>query len=112
MKFLMAATVVAGLFTAAPAFADLELANKKGCMACHKEDAKHLGPSYKEVAAKYKGDAAAVDTLANVVMKGSSAKGAASGEWMKAGKAMTPMMPPNNVTAEEAKKLVQWVLAH
>ena len=44
---------------AAPALANLELATKSGCTACHAVDKKVVGPAYKEVAAKYKGDAKA-----------------------------------------------------
>jgi cytochrome c len=68
-------------------------------MACHQIDKKVVGPAYKEVAAKYKGDAKAPAMLAEKVIKGGS------GAW-----GATPM-PPNNVTPDEAKKLVAWVLA-
>ncbi len=46
-------------FTAAPAMASLELATKSACTACHAVDKKLVGPSYKDVAAKYKGNAKA-----------------------------------------------------
>ena len=47
--------------TAAPAAADVDaLLQKSGCLACHAVDKKVLGPSYKEVAAKYAGDKNAV----------------------------------------------------
>lgn len=79
--------------------ADEALAKAKGCMACHKVDGKLVGPSYKEVSAKYKGDAKAPAMLAGKVKAGGK------GTW-----GQVPM-PPNNVTEDEAKKLVAWVLS-
>lgn len=91
---LIAAALVAG-----PAFASQELAQKKNCMACHAVDKKLVGPAYKDVAAKYKGDAKAPAMLAAKVKAGGK------GTW-----GQIPM-PPNNVTEDEAKKLVAWVLS-
>ena len=88
-----------GLGVSGQALADEALAKAKNCMSCHAIDKKLVGPAYKDVAAKYKGDAGAVDKLATKVKTGG--KGAC-GE--------IPM-PPNNVTPEEAKKLVTWVLS-
>ncbi|MCZ6797305.1 MAG: cytochrome C biogenesis protein CcsA, partial [Gammaproteobacteria bacterium] len=44
--------------------ADEALARSKNCLACHGIDNKIVGPAFKDVAAKYKGDASAVATLA------------------------------------------------
>ena len=44
--------------------------NKAGCMACHQKDKKLVGPSFKDIAAKYKGQADAVAKLADKVRKG------------------------------------------
>lgn len=87
------------LSAATPAMADLALATSKNCMACHAIDKKVVGPAYKDVAAKYKGDKTAVDKLAAKVIKGGS------GVW-------GPMpMPPNaQVNEADAKKLVTWIL--
>ena len=60
------------LLSAVPAFADLALATSKNCMACHAVDKKLVGPAYKDVAAKYKGDKTAVDKLATKIIKGGS----------------------------------------
>ena len=60
------------LTVAAPAMADLALATSKNCMACHATDKKLVGPSYKDVAAKYAGQKDAVDQLAVKIIKGSS----------------------------------------
>jgi cytochrome c len=83
---------------AGPALADLALAQSKNCMACHAVDKKMVGPSYKDVAAKYAGQKDAADKLAAKIQKGGS------GVW-----GSIPM-PPNNVTEAEAKKLAAWVL--
>ena len=84
---------------AAPAFANVELATKKNCMACHAVDKKLVGPSYKEVSAKYAGQKDAVDKLTQKVLKGGS------GVW-----GAVPMPANAQVTPEEAKQLVEWVL--
>mgnify|MGYP006387790535 FL=1 len=84
---------------AGQAMADEALAKAKNCMACHAIDKKIVGPAYKDVAAKYKGDAGAVDKLASKVKAGGK------GVWGEI------PMPPNNVTPDEAKKLVTWILS-
>ncbi len=95
----VAVMAAAGIVMAGQAQADEALAKAKGCMACHAIDKKLVGPAYKEVAAKYKGDAKAPAMLAAKVKAGGK------GTW-----GAVPM-PPNNVTEEEAKKLVAWVLS-
>lgn len=99
MKAIIVAVMAAGVVMAGQVQADEALAKAKNCMACHQIDKKVVGPSYKDVAAKYKGDAKAPAMLAEKVIKGGS------GTW-----GPTPM-PPNGVTPDEAKKLVAWVLA-
>jgi len=81
------------------AMADEALVKAKGCTACHANDKKLVGPAYKEVAKKYKGDAGAAAKLAEKVVKGGS------GVW-----GPVPM-PPNKVTDDEAKKMVAYILA-
>ena len=72
MKTLMLAAAVA-LF-AAPAWSATpdEAMNKAGCMACHNKDKKLVGPSFKDIAAKYKGQPDAVAKLSEKVRKGGS----------------------------------------
>jgi len=93
---LIAATLAV---TTLPAFAQLELAQKKNCMACHSVDKKVVGPAYKEVAAKYAGQKDAVDKLAEKVLKGGT------GAW-----GQIPMPANPQVTDAEAKQLVTWIL--
>jgi cytochrome c len=80
-------------------FASQQLAQQKGCMACHATNAKKVGPSYADVAKKYAGKSDAVDYLAGKIKKGGA------GVW-----GSVPM-PPQNVTDAEAKQLAQWILS-
>ena len=93
-------TLAATLAFAAPAMADLALATSKNCMACHAVDKKIVGPAYKDVAAKYKGDKTAADKLAAKIMKGGS------GVW-----GAIPMPANPQVNEAEAKKLAAWILS-
>ncbi len=98
---LVAAALAAGL--AGPAAASQDLAQKKSCMACHATDKKLVGPSYKEVAAKYTGQKDAVTELAERIQKGSVP---GKGNW-----GAIPMPANPQVSAAEAKQLATWVLS-
>lgn len=97
------AEVAAPAAEAAPAAAaggdQLALATTSGCMACHQVEVKVVGPSYKEVAAKYKGDAAALDMLVEKVITGGS------GTW-----GQIPMPPNGHVPEESIRAIVSWLL--
>ena len=67
---LVAALAIAGAWSALPAQASQQLATKSGCFACHTPDRKLVGPSYKEIAAKYKGQTDVVPKLMDKVRKG------------------------------------------
>jgi cytochrome c len=82
-----------------PALASADLAQKKNCMACHATDKKLIGPSYKDVAAKYAGQKDAADKLAQKIVKGGS------GVW-----GAVPMPANPQVSEAEAKQLAAWVL--
>ena len=96
--FILAALGAAALAT--PAMANLELAQKNACTACHAVDKKLVGPAYKDVAAKYKGDAKAQAALEQKVKKGGV------GVW-----GQVPMPPNANVKDEDVKALVKWILS-
>lgn len=101
MKYIVTAAVAMGLMLGAGiASADQALAQAKGCMGCHKIDGKGVGPAYREVAKKYKGDAKAEEHLIQVVKKGGK------GVW-----GPVPMPPHPQVSDAEAKALVSWVLS-
>jgi cytochrome c len=100
MKPLFALAALAAVTLSSPAFANLELAQKKNCLACHAVDKKLVGPAYQEVAKKYAGDKSAEAKLIEKVMKGGA------GAW-----GPVPMPANPQVSAEEAKTLVKWVLS-
>ena len=83
-----------------PAAADLALATAKNCMSCHHIDKKVVGPAYKDVADKYRGDKSAPARLESKIMEGGG------GVW---GVVKMPSNP--QVNEAEAKKLVAWVLS-
>jgi cytochrome c len=99
MKKLLALALLAGLFSTA-AHAQLALAQQKNCLACHNVEKKVIGPAYKDVAAKYAGDAAAEDRLAKKVREGGV------GVWGK-----VPMPANPKVSDDEAHALVKWILS-
>jgi cytochrome c len=98
MKSLLIATAaVALVLSAGVARADEALAKEKGCLMCHAIDKKKMGPAYKDVAAKYKGDAGAEAKLAAEVSAGA---GTASGGH-----------PKTKANEAEVKTLIHWVLS-
>lgn len=97
MKIILAG-IVCGAFVATPVLADEALAKKHNCTACHAIDKKLVGPAYKDVAAKYKGQNVAAK-LEDKVKKGGS------GVW-----GPIPMPPNAAVPDADIKRLVDWVL--
>lgn len=83
------------------AHASAEMAKNKNCIACHAVDKKLVGPSFKDIAAKYASDKDAVARLTKKVREGGS------GVW-----GQVPMPPNPQVSAEETEALVKWVLSH
>ena len=96
-----AAALFISMLFAGPARADdaAALATKYNCQTCHSVDKKIVGPSFKEVAAKYADDSGAVAKLEQKIKAGGS------GVWGEI------PMPPNNVPEEDLKALVEWILA-
>lgn len=97
-KMLFAALAIGAL--AAPAFANLQLAQKNNCTACHAVDKKVVGPAYKDVAKKYAGDKTAEAKLIAKVKAGGA------GVW-----GAVPMPPNAQVSDADVKTLVKWVLS-
>lgn len=101
MKFAaLALTIAAGAVVSLPAQASEELAKKYMCLTCHTVDKKLVGPSYQDVAAKYKGDKGAEAKLVDKVKKGGV------GVW-----GQIPMPPNDKVPDADLKALVKWVLS-
>ena len=102
MKKIAALLAATTLMAAGAAVADEleDMMKKNGCNACHSEDKKIIGPSYKDVSAKYKGDATAVAKLSEKVKKGGS------GVW-----GPVPMPPNTQAKDADIKKMVELILA-
>jgi cytochrome c len=83
---------------AASAYASPELATKSKCMTCHDVAKKKMGPSFKDISTKYKGQAGAEAMLADGIVKGSK------GKWGKI------PMPPQKVAPADAQTLAKWML--
>jgi cytochrome c len=98
MKLFLAALGAAGALLAMPAKADEALAKKHNCLACHQVDKKVVGPAYKEIAKKYKGQNVAAKLMEKVKKGGSGAWGP------------IPMPPNAAVPDADVKKLVDWIL--
>ena len=96
------AVLVAGLLAAGGAHAqDAEaLLKKYGCVACHANDKKVIGPAYNEVSLKYKGQA---DAPAKLVAK---VKAGGLGVW-----GQIPMPPNANVPEPELQAMIGYILA-
>lgn len=99
MKALTAILTAAAILSAGPALADEALAKKNLCMSCHSVDKKMMGPSFKEIAAKHKGDKAAEAKLVQAINNGS-----------KGVYGQIPM-PAQAKAAADAPALAKWILS-
>jgi len=97
-------TSVTKTTVAKPSAADLvvgkQALSKSDCLACHKEDAKLVGPAYKEVAAKYPATEANYEMLTKKIIAGGS------GNW-----GQVPMSPHPQLASADVKKMVQYILS-
>jgi len=100
MKAPHALALLAALVATQGVWASPELAQQKTCMACHAADRKIVGPSYKDVAARYAGQPQAAALLAEKIRSGSV------GVW-----GVVPMPANPKVSPADALKLAQWVLS-
>ena len=76
------------------------LAAKSACLACHAVDKKLVGPSYKDVAAKHKGQADALEKVAARIKSGGA------GVY-----GPVPMPAQPKLNDDELKLLAGWILA-
>jgi cytochrome c len=90
------ALVSAGAFAATPQ----EIETKAGCLACHSKDKKIVGPAYKDVAAKYKGQ----DVTAKLMEK---VRKGGSGVW---GPIPMPPNPPEKISDADLKLVIESIL--
>lgn len=100
MRSYHAFVLIGGLAVAGAASADLPLAQAQGCLGCHTVDKKLVGPAWKDVANKYRGDGGAEAKLAKKVREGGK------GVWGDV------VQPPNTTTSDaDIKTLVKFILA-
>ncbi len=90
---------VAACAIASHAQASEDVAKKNGCMACHAMDKKLVGPSYKDIAARYKSDKSAAATLSRHVREGSK------GIW-----GATAMPPQGKIGDADLAAMIDWML--
>lgn len=100
LAFAVSALLVTAGAHAVDVVAAKALASKSACLACHAADKKLVGPSYKDVAAKHKGQADAEAKVAARIKSGGSGM-----------YGPVPMPPQPNLKDDELKLLAAWVLA-
>ena len=91
-SIVIVALAAVGVMFAGAASAQEDLAKSSGCMTCHATDTKKMGPSFKDISAKYKGKAGADATLVTAL---TTAKG----------------QPAVKASEADVKSLVKWILA-
>jgi len=116
LSLMLAALATTGAQAAGKDDANLKLATTSGCMTCHQiepggkgpDGLAPIGPAWKDVAIKYKGQKDASAKLTHIVLTGSNPY---ESHWK--GKVSGLAMPPNAVAIKEpdAKQLVQWILS-
>jgi cytochrome c len=85
------AAMAVGLGATSVAWASEDLAKANGCLSCHSIETKKMGPSFKSVAAKYKGNAAAEGKLVEKLSKAQD-------------------HPEVKAKGDDLQKLVHWVV--
>lgn len=79
-----------------------EVMNKSGCAACHQVDKKLVGPAYKEIARKHKGQKGAAEALVKKVRSGGA------GVY---GQISMPPQSASQISDADLKAMVEWVLS-
>ena len=99
---LLPLLAVASLSLAQPAKASEAIVKKARCVACHAVAQKRVGPAYKDVATKYKGNGKAPAQLFDKVRNGGS------GNWGE-----VPMLahPADKISDDDLKAAIAWILA-
>ena len=95
----MKSVIMSLILASAPAWADTALLQKNNCLACHNVTQPVVGPAFKDVANKYRGQADAADKLARKIRLGGS------GVW-----GAMPMPAHPQISDVDAKKLAVYVL--
>ncbi len=99
MNLLRTATVLFALASSVTAHASQALANKYACVACHQAERKVVGPSWREIGARYSQEGASAEQLAASIKRGGS------GKWEP-----IPMPPQPSLTDADARELAACLL--
>lgn len=91
----------------ASAFADLNLVKEKQCMQCHAVNNEAIGPSFKRIAFRWKGNPMANQVLISTIQRGSKEGG---GQHWTAVTNMPDGSERPLVSDEEAKQIVRWIM--
>lgn len=100
-KYALPALLAAAFLGHSPAGASEAIIKKARCVACHAVDKKMVGPAYRDVAAKYRGDASALARLTDKVRHGGT------GVW---GEIPMPPHPADKISDADLKAAVEWIL--
>jgi cytochrome c len=104
--FGVSASLLFLLLLSSPAWATdvKDIINENGCFACHSVNDKLVGPSFKMVADRYRGQKGADEMLAKKIIAGGN------GNWDKITGGV--MMPPHpNMSQADAEEMAKWVLS-
>mgnify|MGYP000928889152 CR=1 FL=1 len=99
LMFAVGSVALGAALSVGPVAAQEDLLKKNGCTACHAVDKKLVGPAYKDVAAKYKGQKDIDAKLVDKVKKGGT------GVW-----GQIPMPPNPTVSDADLKSMVAYIL--
>lgn len=100
MRAVAVTLCAVALSAALPARAEIQLARQRICLGCHDVEARRVGPPLRAIAARYAGQPDAAPRLARAIVEGSV------NVW-----GPVPMPPNPKVTADEARRLTNWILA-
>ena len=95
----MKTMIMSLIFITVPAWADNALLQKNNCLACHNVNQTVVGPAFKDVANRYRGQADAADRLAKKIRAGGA------GVW-----GSMPMPAHPQIAEADAKKLAVYIL--
>ncbi len=101
-KFILSALFLVGMHSVQASSENskaLVIAKENSCLGCHAINKKIVGPSYQEIATKYKNNSSANTFLKNKIQKGGA------GTW-----GLVPMPANTRLTDAELSILVPWIL--
>ncbi len=101
LVFLMGCAFVKISFAVEVNSSAKELAKKNGCLSCHSENKKIIGPAFRDIAEKYRDSSSAQPYVIARIKNGGS------GIW-----GVVAMPANKNISDQDLEKITQWVLNH